>query len=135
MTSRATFTEVEWPRVIETSEVNFAVDFYNPLLSRAIEYKRGVGYFTTGWLESVSRGIVNLAENGGTAKWIASPILDDDDWQAIKEGEAARSDPQLKAALEDSIDSLQAELSTNARHAIAWMIADGLLEIKFAAPH
>lgn len=135
MTSEAAFTEIEWPRVIETSEVDFAVDFYNPLLSRAIEYKRGVGYFTTGWLESASRGIVNLAENGGTAKWIASPILDDEDWQAIKEGEAARSDPQLKAALEDSIDSLQAELSTNARNAIAWMIADGLLEIKFAVPH
>jgi superfamily II DNA or RNA helicase len=135
MNSGDAFTEVEWPRVIETSEVDFAVDFYNPLLSRAIEYKRGVGYFTTGWLESASRGIVNLAENGGTAKWIASPILDDEDWQAIKEGEAARSDPQLKAALEDSIDSLQAELSTNARNAIAWMIADGLLEIKFAVPH
>lgn len=135
MTPEVAFTEVEWPRVIETSEMDFAADFYNPLLSRAIEYKRGVGYFTTGWLESASRGIVNLAENGGTAKWIASPILDDEDWQAIKEGEAARSDPQLKAALEDSIDSLQAELSTNARNAIAWMIADGLLEIKFAVPH
>ncbi|MDL0123495.1 DEAD/DEAH box helicase family protein [Halobacterium salinarum] len=135
MTPAGAFTEVEWPRVIETSEVDFSADFYNPLLSRAVEYKRGVGYFTTGWLESASRGIVELAENGGTAKWIASPILDNEDWEAIKEGEAARSDPQLKAALEASIDSLQAELSNNARNAIAWMIADGLLEIKFAVPH
>jgi superfamily II DNA or RNA helicase len=129
------FRGVEWPRVIETSDVDFAKEFYNPLLSRASEYKRGVGYFTTGWLESASRGVVGLAENGGTAKWITSPLLEEEDWKAIKDGEEARTDPQLRAAIESKIDSLESELTTDTRNAIAWMIADGLLELRFAVPH
>lgn len=129
------FSGQDWPRVIETSNVDFAADFYNPLLSRAVEYKRGVGYFTSGWLESAARGVVDLAENGGTAKWIASPILDDDDWEAIQTGEAARTNAELHAALEESIDSLAEELTTDTRNAIAWLIADGLIELKFAIPN
>ncbi|QLD89105.1 DEAD/DEAH box helicase family protein [Natronomonas salina] len=134
MDKGAGFREKDWPRVIETSDVDFAADFYDPLLSEAIEYKRGVGYFTTGWLESAARGIVGLAANAGTARWIASPILSEDDWEAIETGEAARSDPQLKEALRSSIESLAHELETDTRNAIAWMIADGLLELKFAIP-
>jgi hypothetical protein len=35
------FTELDLPRVINTSNVDFVEEFYNPLLSRSIEYKRG----------------------------------------------------------------------------------------------
>lgn len=135
MDSQGDFRAIEWPRVIETSDLDFANDFYNPLLHNAAEYKRGVGYFTTGWLESASRGVIGLAERGGKAKWITSPLLEEKDWKAIKEGEEARTDPQLKAALESNIESLKSELATDTRNAIAWMIADGLLELKFAVPH
>jgi superfamily II DNA or RNA helicase len=135
MSSPTGFSNIEWPRVIETSETDFISDFYVPMLSHAVEYKRGVGYFTTGWLESASRGVVNLVENGGVAKWIASPILSEEDWQAIEEGEAARSNPKIKSALESSITSLEEELRNETRNAIAWLIADELLELKFAIPH
>jgi len=30
------FPDRDWPRVIETSNVDFAADFYNPLLTRAV---------------------------------------------------------------------------------------------------
>lgn len=135
MTPSADFSSIDWPRVIGTSENNFISEFYVPMLTHAIEYKRGVGYFTTGWLESASRGVINLVENGGVARWITSPILSEKDWEAIKKGGVARSDEVLKSALESSISSLEEELHSETRNAVAWMIADGLLELKFAIPH
>ena len=128
------FTTLDIPRVIDTSDVDFIEAFYNPLLSRSVEYKRGVGYFTTNWLRSASRGIAELAENGGTAKWIMSPMLEKDDWDAIKRGEAAKRDDILRRELKDEIRDLQYDLEYQTRNAIAWMIADGLLEIRFAIP-
>ena len=128
------FTSLTFPRVIDTSETNFIDEFYNPLLSRSIKYKRGVGYFTTNWFRSASRGIAKLAENGGTAKWIMSPILESEDWEALKRGEEAKRDEVLRDQLGDTIRDLQYDLEYQTRNAIAWMIADELLEIRFAIP-
>jgi hypothetical protein len=82
--------ELELPRVINTSNVDFVEDFYNPLLSRSVEYKRGVGFFRTSWIRSAARGIANLAANGGTAKWLTSPILSEDDWKMIKKADKVK---------------------------------------------
>lgn len=128
------FTSLDIPRVIDTSDLNFVDEFYNPLLSRSVEYKRGVGYFTTNWLRSASRGIAELAENEGTAKWIMSPILEQKDWEALKQGQEAKHDEVLQKQLADTIHDLQYDLEYQTRNAIAWMIADGLLEIRFAIP-
>lgn len=77
------------PDVIETSDVDFADEFYKPPLSVAVEYKRGVGYFTSNWFQYASRGLKGLAENEGTAKWIISPILEETDLETPQKGEAA----------------------------------------------
>lgn len=128
------FTELDLPRVINTSNVNFVEEFYNPLLSRSIEYKRGVGFFRTSWIRSAARGIANLAENGGTAKWLTSPILSEDDWEMIKKADKAKRDEILYESLQDDIDDLRYDLEYDTRNAVAWMVAEGYLEIKFAVP-
>jgi len=128
------FTELDLPRVIDTSNVDFVEEFYNPLLSRSIEYKRGVGFFRTSWIRSAARGIANLANNGGTAKWLTSPILSEDDWEVIKMADKAKRDEILHDSLQDSIEELRYDLEYNTRNAVAWMVAEGLLEIKFAIP-
>lgn len=130
-----TFRSLDLPRVIDTSEVDFVEEFYDPLLSRSVEYKRGVGYFTVNWLKSASRGIAKLAENGGTAKWIMSPQLEAEDWKAIRQGQRGKDDERLRAVLADRIRDLRYDLEYRTRNAIAWMIADGLLEIRFAIPN
>lgn len=128
------FTELDLPRVINTSNVDFVEEFYNPLLSRSIEYKRGVGFFRTSWIRSAARGIANLAENGGTAKWLTSPILSEDDWEMIKKADKAKRDEILYESLQDDIDDLRYDLEYDTRNAVAWMVAEGYLEIKFAVP-
>jgi superfamily II DNA or RNA helicase len=128
------FTDLTLPRLIDTSSVDFVKEFYVPLLSRSVEYKRGVGYFTTNWIRSAARGITDLAENGGQAKWLTSPKLTEDDWEAIKRGNEARTNEVLRETLEKIVNNLRYNLEYDTRNAVAWMIADELLELKFGIP-
>jgi superfamily II DNA or RNA helicase len=124
--------DLDLPLLIETSEVDFAEDFYNPALSVAEEYKRGVGYFTSSWFQFAARGLKGLAENGGTAKWIISPILEEGDWEALQKGEEARRDQELYDRLDHMVSDIEEGLEEETQNTIAWMIADGLLDIKIA---
>jgi superfamily II DNA or RNA helicase len=134
MESTSPFTELDLPRVIDTSSNEIIDDFYIPLLSRSKLYRRGVGYFTTAWVRSAARGIAALAENGGTAYWIVSPILEQEDWEALKKGNQAKENQVLREALKRTVKDLRYDLEYETRNAVAWMIADGLLEIKLAVP-
>lgn len=126
--------DITVPPVIDTATTDFISEFYTPVLTRAIEYKRGVGYFTSGWLKNASQGIAGLAENGGRAKWIISPILQEPDWEAFQKGVEAKWNDEMYAAVAQSIEELEEGLEEDTLNTLAWMIADGLLEIRFAVP-
>ena len=49
---------------------NVARDFYIPLLSQAISYKRAVGFFSSSVLIEISKGILQLVKNGGKIQLI-----------------------------------------------------------------
>lgn len=61
-------------------------DFYIPLLSQAVEYKRAVGFFSSTVLCKIADGVAALAKNGGKIKIVASPHLSDEDVKAIQKG-------------------------------------------------
>lgn len=124
--------DLDLPLLIETSDVDFAEDFYNPALSVAEEYKRGVGYFTSSWFQFAARGLKGLAQNGGTAKWIISPILEESDWEALQKGEEAKRDQELYDRLNHMVSDIEEGLEKETQNTIAWMIADGLLDIRIA---
>jgi|GEM_PF-869632 len=128
------FRRLDLPPLIETSEVNFGKEFYNPVLKLANSYKRGVGFFTSGWFKLVSSGIEGLVKNEGTAKWIISPILEKEDWNAFKKGEKGKRDKIIYNSLEKNVENLKEELEKDTLNTIAWMISDNLLKIKFAEP-
>jgi superfamily II DNA or RNA helicase len=108
--------------------------FYIPALAQSTEYDRGVGYFTSAWLRLTASGLSGLAANGGSARIIASPKLDPEDWAALRQGIDAREDVRLRAALERTLDELEHGLETDTLAALAWMIADGLLDFRIAIP-
>ena len=124
--------DLDLPDVIETSDVDFSEEFYNPSLSVAVEYKRGVGYFTSNWFQYASRGLKGLAENEGTAKWIISPILEEDDWKTLQKGEEAKRSQELYDRLSHMVSDIEEGLQKETKNTIAWMIADGLLNVKLA---
>lgn len=134
MTEAGNFRELNIPKVIDTSSIDFIDEFYEPLLSRASLYRRGVGYFTTNWVKSAARGIAGFAKNEGKVQWLVSPKLYESDWRAFKKGSEAKQNSVLKEALSTTIDNLKYDLEYETRNAVAWMIADGILEIKLAIP-
>ena len=75
-----------------------------------------------------------FAKNGGRARWVTSPILSEEDWEALYAGDQARSDPALKAALLRNIVDLARVLDESTLRAISWMIADGIIDFKLALP-
>ncbi|HET9283998.1 MAG TPA: DEAD/DEAH box helicase family protein [Candidatus Angelobacter sp.] len=117
-----------------TSTHNLLEQFYLPALSCSTKYDRGVGYFTSNWLRFAASGLSIFAGNGGKARIIASPKLDRDDCAALNQGTDARNDPALRNALEGTLTDLEHDLTHDTLAAIAWMVADGLLEFRIAVP-
>lgn len=62
------FTALKLPTTIDTSTADLIKDFFVPVLSRAVRYNRGVGFFSSGWLRLTARGMVPFAANGGRAR-------------------------------------------------------------------
>lgn len=130
MSLRALPTEPE----LGTSTTRLIEQFYAPALSSSVTYDRGVGYFTSAWLRMAANGLADLASNGGRARILASPILDPEDCAAIARGVDARTNPALLRSLEQAITELANDLESNTLDALAWMLADGVLDFKIAIP-
>jgi hypothetical protein len=125
---------VKLPVVLNTSESDIIQDFFIPALSNSTRYDRGVGFFSAAWLRLAAKGMINFATNSGRARWVTSPILGEKDWLAMEQGEAARHDVVLRQVLAESIDDLEKSLTEDTLSALAWMIADGILDFKLALP-
>lgn len=123
-----------WPVALDTSGADLSRDFFAPALSRAVRYDRAVGYFSSGWLRANAQGMVRFAANGGRGRWVTSPILEEGDWEALQSGDAARRDPTLRKALERNIADLEETLERDTMSALAWMVADGVLDFRLALP-
>ena len=79
-------------------------------------------------------GLAGLAVNGGRARIIASPVLEKRDVDALVRGDAAKVDDILRTSLSRSVEELRTSLEKDTLSAVAWMVADGLLEFKVAIP-
>ncbi|VGO17068.1 hypothetical protein PDESU_05663 [Pontiella desulfatans] len=120
--------------VYDSSEYHLVRDLMVPLLAQSKLYCRGVGYFSSGWLRIASEGLEELISSGGRARLIMSPILDEKDWQAIELGQQARENEMLKKCLHSSVDEISSSLESNTLNTFAWLIADELLDVRFAVP-
>lgn len=120
---------------MDTSGHDLTAEFFVPLLSNSVYYDRGVGFFSSSWLRINCKGMVAFANNGGRARWVTSPILDEADWEALLAGNTARSDPQLHSVLRRNITDLAETLERDTLSALAWMVADEIITFKLALPY
>jgi superfamily II DNA or RNA helicase len=125
---------LQFPTTIDTSSADIISDFFVPALAASVKYDRGVGYFSAGWLRLAAKGMIPFASNSGLARWITSPILDEDDWLALQQGVAARHDFTIHAALARNIAELADVLEKDTLSALAWMVADEILDFRLALP-
>lgn len=110
---------------------NVVQDFYLPLLQDAVTYRRAVGFFSSSALIEISKGIAEMAKNGGKIEIIASPYLSDEDISAIKSGYDRR--PIIEEALLRQISDVHVDYYSMERlNLLANLIADGVLDIRIA---
>lgn len=114
-----------------SSDDNMVKDFYNPVLSEAVKYKRAVGYFTLSSLINASQGLSNLISNGGSVEIIASPKLTEDDINTINMGYKMKEDVYLDAMIRELSD-ITSPIESERLNYIATLIADERLDIKIA---
>ena len=76
------FKELDIKKEYRSLLDSVAKDFYIPLLIQAVKYQRAVGFFSSSCLVEISKGISELAKNGGKIQLVASPYLSDEDIEA-----------------------------------------------------
>jgi len=108
-------------------------DFYIPCFKHSNEYKRAVGFFTSGILIALSSGINVFLLNGGTIKLICSPLLSLEDIGAIQKGYENKN-TIIQNALSREIERLPKDIFDDNLNCLSWLIANNKLEIKIALP-
>jgi superfamily II DNA or RNA helicase len=112
---------------------NTIEDFYVPCLGRSVLYRRAVGYFTSQGLAVAAQGLAALIKAGGVMRLVASPHLQPDDLEAIRRGYVAREDAVTKALIA-GIENVQDEIIRDRLNVLAWLVAEGRLEVRIAVP-
>ena len=123
--------ELELKYTYRSDQDNLVRDFYIPLLRRSSTYQRAVGYFTSNGLNLAAQGIAHLLSNAGQIQLVCSPALQEDDLKAIREGTRKREEVLLHSA-ERQLRDIEYHLIRDRLGALAWLIAEGRLQIKLA---
>ena len=110
---------------------NVIKDFFIPVLSNAVKYKRAVGFFSSSALVEIAKGITGLLSNGGQIELIVSPRLSEEDIIAIEKGYGER-DKIIETALMREFFEPKTYFESERLNILATLIAEGRLDIKVA---
>lgn len=110
---------------------NVISEFYTPVLTQSVMYKRAVGFFSSSALIDLSAGIIGLIRNGGKIQMIASPRLSQEDIAAINDG-LRRRDEVIEQALSRELFDPNGAFEEARLNLLSNLIASGRLEIKIA---
>lgn len=110
---------------------NIVKNFYCPVLSQSILYKRAVGFFSSTALADISKGVSKLVENGGKIELIASPHISNEDWEAIKTGYKSREEI-IKNSILAELHEPKTQFEEKRLNMLAHLIATEKLDIKIA---
>ncbi len=121
---------------IDTSVDDPIKDLYTPCFCWADRFDRGVGYFTSGWISENIIGLGDFVSRGGKIRLITSPIISEQDSDAIINAELGDHSAYEKfsTALNNNVDSLKKEMKEDIFNAFSWMLHDRIIDIKFAIP-
>lgn len=104
-------------------------DFYIPVLGLAKGYKRITGFFASGILAKAAQGIAGLINNKGKMQLIAGVQISEEDYRAIEES-IINPEAFITNLLNQEIGDIENYLRNDHVEALAWMLSNGLLEIK-----
>lgn len=119
-----------WNDEYRSDDGDLSKRFYIPILSNAVEYKRGTGYFNANALVRNVRGLKGLINNKGKMKLLVGCTLESAEIDAIKRGEEWKKQVEQKLS-KISLDTDNIFIKEGLE-LLAWMIAYGYLEIKIS---
>jgi superfamily II DNA or RNA helicase len=128
---RSSLRDIEY-RVFYRPQDNPLETFYLPTLAASVHYDRSAGYFRSSALAAAAAGIVRLIQNNGHMRLLVGAELAEHDVEAIKKGYDLRetlAQSMLGNFPDPSDGQLQGRLA-----ALAWMVANGTLDIKVVLP-
>lgn len=129
--TRSTFRELNLPPRVRTGRHDLIREFYVPCLRLASSYDRAAGYFTSAGLSLAAQGLAHLIHSGGRIRLIASPVLHEQDIEAIRRGDADR-DELIRQNAHNALSQVEDHLRRDRLGALAWLIAKQQLTIKLA---
>jgi DNA phosphorothioation system restriction enzyme len=115
-----------------SSRDNLLLDFYIPCLQEAALYSRAVGYFTSSVLSLAARGLRSFIGKRGEMRLVASPYFTSEDVEAIKKGYKKREEVISEALERELRIGVESQVVRDRLGFLAWMIGEGLLNIKIA---
>ena len=124
------FKEIQSELKITYNSANSDIvnDFYNKVLSEAVQYDRVSGFFNSTSLAIASRGIDKFIKNNGHMRLLCGTQLDEEDLKSINNAE------ELKDLIDEKFlkdyNSIEDELLKNHVKVLGWMVANDYLEIK-----
>ena len=119
-------------KIFYSSGDNTLHNFYIPALSRSVKYDRSAGYFSSTTLAIAAEGVAHLIKNGGKMRLLVGADLSQQDVEAIQQGHDLQEKVAEKLLMR--FPNPQNALMEKRLEVLAWMIADGTLEIKVVLP-
>ena len=109
-------------------------NFFIPALILSKKYTRVVGYFSASMLSLAAEGISGLLDNDGTMTLVIGDPLDDEELQAVTDGEDFRQArmQSFEETLKTILESPENELYAYRLEILCYLIATNRLEIFFA---
>ena len=120
--------------VYKSDQDDILRDFYFPALSTAIRYDRAVGFFSASTLSHAAQALSAFISGGGTVRLIVGAFSEQVDIEAVKEGLRLKevSDTLGKSFVVGLGEAAEDELFQHRFKALAWLVAQGRLEIRVA---
>lgn len=131
--------DVEFDRAYDTGMpgVDVLLDFYVPALAQSTRYDRLAGFFSSASLAVAAKGIAGLIASRGKMRVVACPRFPQADLEMLSNihdaGERVSLAERAAFAALDT-DGLTDEIARNHVRAMAWMLAEGHLDIRLAVP-
>lgn len=105
-------------------------EFYTPVLEQAVLYQRAVGFFSSTALIDLTKGISGMIRNKGKIQFIVSPLLSQEDIDAINKGYEKKK--IIGEALMREFREPENYFQEERLNWLAYLIEEGFLEIKVA---
>jgi len=105
-------------------------EFYTPVLQEAVLYQRAVGFFSSSALIDLTRGISGIIKNKGHIQFIVSPLLSQEDIDAINKGYEKKK--IIGKALMHEFREPENYFQEERLNWLAYLIEENFLEIKVA---